>query len=167
MFADNFPSANLTIPCQGSNDDTTLKAQLANLVVEQLNNENKQSCCNVLDKIKNSDYETFIEIVKLSDGQMGCSGENLSNEFESKYVNLSALPVQTPMQRPTFLADQVGMMPFCETATKLSLSSISASQPAKCTHFKPVVTAKGICYSYNSLSMPELFKPNRCINYFF
>jgi len=167
MFYDNFAMSNLTIPCLQTMVENNLKSQIANLVRENFNvfldNNNTQSCFNTLEKIKNSDYDTFIEIVKLSQIETGPLSPNLTDILESKYVNLSALPIQAATQRPAFLATQVGMIPFCQTVPQLSLSTISATQPLQCSQFKPVMTAKGLCQSYNSLSMAELYKPNRCI----
>jgi hypothetical protein len=168
MFADKFPSLSLIYPCGGCKNETSLKSLIANLVKQEFkqfgfdrSNRRQENGNKVMDTIKDADYETILEIVKLSLIETGPLNARMRDLFESKYVNSSVLPILGSTVRPVFKNDTIGMIPFCETAAKLSLSEISAAQPTKCSHFKPVITAKGFCYSYNSLSMAELFRPNR------
>ena len=84
-----------------------------------------------------------------------------SQDFESKFINSSAFPLSAATERPRFLPEPIGMIPFCETASKSSLSILSASQTTNCSLFEPALTAKGLCYSFNSQTLQELYKPDR------
>jgi hypothetical protein len=137
-----------------------LKAQITNLVSEELMGflANLQGCYQSLDRIMNSNYETFVDIIKFSQVQ---TKFNLSQEFETKFVNSTAYPIASTTERPRFLPEPIGMIPFCDTASKSSLSVLSASQMSNCSLFDPVLTAMGLCYSFNSQTMQELYKTDR------
>jgi hypothetical protein len=86
------------------------------------------------------------------------------NYFESKYINSTILPPSLKRIRPVNLPDPIGTIPFCEVASKTSLSNISLYKPTTCNYFHPMLTPKGFCYSFNSLTMNELFKPSDVLN---
>ena len=88
----------------------------------------------------------------------GYAVSNNQSYFESKYINSSILLPSLRKIRPSTPSDQIGLIPFCEVAPKLSLSNISAQKPTTCDYFGPMLTSKGFCYSFNSLTMNELFK---------
>ena len=88
-----------------------LKAQIANLVSEQLMGftANLLGCSGTLDRVMSSDFETFVDIVKYSQVQIPL---NLSQDFEPKFINSSVFPLSAPTERPRFLPDPIGMIPF-------------------------------------------------------
>lgn len=49
-------------------------------------------------------------------------------------------------------------MPYCEIAPSFSIKSLIKKQPIKCDYFHQIVTPKGLCRSFNSLTMSETFK---------
>ena len=52
----------------------------------------------------------------------------------------------------------MGEIPYCEIAPSFSLKSLLKNQPIKCEYFDQLVTPKGLCQSFNSLTMSEIFK---------
>ena len=49
-------------------------------------------------------------------------------------------------------------------ASSLLLSKISVKIPQACDLFQPVVTARGLCYTFNSEAMPEVFGRYQFLN---
>ncbi len=171
MFAEKSFALNYGFECNATKSDNLVDNLISNLIVEyftktsNLSVTDREPCNNTIDKLLKTSYETFIDVVKHSQfGNTFLTNESRS-DFDFKYANkTSILPIQSKTEAPQFLTDQLGFLPFCETASKLSLSALSAAQPSKCTNFEPLVTAKGLCYTFNSLGMSEIFKPTTNLN---
>ena len=102
-------------------------------------------------------YDAFFDLMKHS--QFGNTTKNIKEKasFEENYINsplfLSALKPVEPQ-----IYNHPGMIPFCEKAPQLLLSNISFFAPLGCNYFQDFITPKGICHTFNSLSMTEIFK---------
>ena len=126
--------------------------------------EENEACINSLQTLLVEHYDTFIDIVKHS--QIGNTHQNEESflQFEQNYINTSIFKTTTKPVRPVYLNDQLTMIPFCEIAPKLSLSNISLMEPAKCKLFDPFPAQSGLCYTFNSKALPEIFKPSPIVS---
>jgi hypothetical protein len=115
-----------------------------------------EPCINSTQKLLQSLYSTFVDVVKHSEMKNSLLSEKSRIEFGEKYVKtLTALDMSTPEQ-PLYLPDQVEMIYFCDFASKQA-GAYNTSEN-KCKLFKPFITPKGFCYTFNSLSMTEIFQ---------
>jgi hypothetical protein len=175
IFHSNFASEN-GFDCEVRKFNETKHTLINNMMIEYFTtNTNyvdsflylkKEACTNSTQKLLEYDYETFLDIVKYSQIGNTTPNSDAHSDFIKKYVNSSIFQSNTNYEKPIFLTGQIGIMPFCETVTKQNLSSFSLQDPSKCTHFDPILTAKGLCYTFNSMSMTEIFKPMQYINLF-
>ncbi len=55
---------------------------------------------------------------------------------------------------------QVGIIPFCEKESSKTLTKVSSLE---CNLFDTIVTAKGLCYTFNSKTMSEIFRKSNTI----
>ena len=55
---------------------------------------------------------------------------------------------------------QIGIIPFCERASSLKPTNVLNLE---CKVFDTIVTAKGLCYTFNSKTMSEIFKMSKII----
>ena len=126
--------------------------------------EENKACINSLQKLLVEHYDTFIDVVKHS--QIGNTHQNEESllKFEQKYINKSIIKTKTKPVRPIYLNDQLTMMPFCEIAPKLSLSNISLLDPTKCKLFDAIPFQNGLCSTFNSKALPEMFKSSPILN---
>ena len=116
-----------------------------------------QPCINSTEKLLQSLYSTFVDVVKHSEMKNSLLSEKSRIEFGEKYAKtLTALDMSSTEQ-PLYLPDQVEMIYFCDFASKKGGTSNTPEN--KCNLFKPFITPKGFCYTFNSLSMTEIFQP--------
>jgi hypothetical protein len=99
-----------------------------------------------------------MELVKYSQFGFEALSSDEKKYFEARYVNSSIFPFKNKIEEPKYLKDQKGLVPFCEIAPLYKLTSIFQNGSIECKYFEPILTAKGICYSFNSMSPNELFK---------
>ena len=116
------------------------------------------SCAYEASDLFPENLDTFMELIKYSHFGFEMLSDDEKKYFESKYVNSSIFPIKSKIEEPKYLNDKKGLIPFCEVAPLYKLTNIFQNKSIECKYFKPVVTAKGICYSFNSLSSNELFK---------
>ena len=63
--------------------------------------------------------------------------------FVKEYVNLTDYVEEFSSSDPIYLNNQIGLIPFCETATALTLTKKSQTRPIGCDYFEPIITPKG------------------------
>ncbi len=78
-------------------------------------------------------------------------------EFEQRYLNISINSKPLKPVKPRYLTSIIGTIPFCRMTKKLDQTS-DQLQSNDCKLFDPLMTVGGICYSFNSLAMSELYK---------
>jgi hypothetical protein len=123
-------------------------------------NQTLLCCSNIAQSLIQENYETFFDIVKHSQTENTTQTLEERSDFFQKYVNKSSFLRQFNTTMSPFLLNQTGIIPFCETVSKLKLHGISLKSPFVCTLFRPVITSKGFCYNFNSLPMNEIFRPD-------
>jgi hypothetical protein len=128
------------------------------ILEESSDNKTLLCCFNMAQTLVQENYETFIEIIKHSQAGNTTPTIQERSEFQQKYVNSSRFMRQLNTISP-YLQDQIVIIPFCETVSRIKLHGISSKFPLVCSSFYPVVTSKGLCYSFNSLAMNKIFKP--------
>jgi hypothetical protein len=150
--------------CNTSIFDDVADSSIAGLVVDYftptyahvLDYSPLDLCTNSTQKLLQSLYSTFVDVVKHSEMKNSLLSEQSRIEFGEKYVKtLTALNMSTPEQ-PLYLPDQVEMIYFCDFASNQS-GAFNTSEN-NCNLFKPFITPKGFCYTFNSLSMTEIFQ---------
>ncbi len=115
-----------------------------------------EQCMNSSQKLLQSLYSSFVDVVKHSEIKNSLVSEESRIEFGKKYTKtLTALNMSSPEQ-PLYLPDQVEMIYFCDFASKQGGAYNTSKN--KCNLFKPFITPKGFCYTFNSLSMTEIFQ---------
>ena len=89
-------------------------------------------------------YKTFLELLKHSQtGNTFTSQEEMSH-FEEKFVTTTTRLNNITKRAPKYLSNEIGILPFCETASTLTLSMISNDSPTKCKLFEYLITPKSI-----------------------
>ena len=78
--------------------------------------------------------------------------------FFRMYHNLS-VGILGPLN---LTGSKVGMIPFCHFPTT-SQSNDSLISTSSCSLFDPMMTSKGYCYSFNSLSVRDLYKSSEVV----
>jgi hypothetical protein len=116
------------------------------------------SCSYIASQLYPEHFDTFMELIKYSHFGFEALSSDEKKYFEAKYVNSSIFPFKNKIEEPKYLKDQKGLIPFCEIAPLYKLASIFHNKSIDCKYFEPILTAKGICYSFNSMSPNELFK---------
>ena len=115
------------------------------------------SCIGSTQKLLNGQYSTFVDVVKYSEIKNFLNTDESRTEFQEKYVkSLTAINMSTP-ERPVYLTDRVEIIYFCDFKTKRG--AIYNASENKCSLFQPFLTPKGFCFTFNSLSMKEIFRP--------
>ena len=172
MFSEKIFASSYAFECnRNKTDNAIIDNLISNLIVEYFTKASnvsvadREPCINTIEKLLKTSYETFIDVVKHSQFGNAFQTNESRSDFEVKYVNKSSiLPIQPKIVPPLFLTDQLGLLPFCNTSSKLSLSNLSAAEPTRCDIFEPFVTAKGLCYTFNSMSMAEIFRPSTTLD---
>jgi hypothetical protein len=77
--------------------------------------------------------------------------------FELKYANMSRYVPGIKNAMPGYSGTLVGMIPFCTTE---SIQKLSKANTLACQLFQPFLTLKGLCYTFNSNTMAEIFHPD-------
>jgi len=103
-------------------------------------------------------YQNFIEIVKYS--QMDYLSNNDLLEFKLKYLNISLNSKPFIPVEPVFLKEKIGIIPFCEM-TRKPRQNTPQTRSFDCILFDLIMTARGICYSFNALTNNEIFKKSK------
>ena len=91
-------------------------------------------------------YNTFLDLIKHSQTGNTFTSQDEMSHFEEKYVNTITWLNNMTKRAPKYLENQIGILPFCETASTLTLSSISNESPTKCRLFEYLITPKGIYF---------------------
>ena len=108
--------------------------------------------------ILQDNYDTYMELMKHSHPGYTFESDEGMLDFEAKFANVSMYVPGLNNSRPMNMDEtQVGFLPFCAVASSLMLSKMSVNIPKACDLFQPGVTARGLCYTFNSETMPEVF----------
>ena len=110
-------------------------------------------------------FDTFLDINKHSMVGTTARTEAQLNDFEQKYINGSAFLGTQKIERPKYLENMPGIIPFCEVAPKLALYDMPTEKLSTCDYFNLSATPKGICYSFNSQSLNEIYKESNISDY--
>jgi len=163
-FSDKVFGDCYNLKCNSNHSDNNAQKLIYNLIVENFTQnrsfhfnceQRSKNCVNVTQKLISTEYETFMDVVKHSRVGNTTKENDGSINFEDKYSKV----LFTKTRPPIYLTDQVGMIPFCDIAPKLQLSTNAEKQPLRCNLFKPFITSNGLCDTFNALSMSEIFKP--------
>ena len=99
-----------------------------------------------------------MELMKHSHPGYTFESEEELQKFEADFANVSIYVPGLKNSRPMNMGEtQVGYLPFCAVGSLLGLSQTSVKIPKACDLFQPIVTTRGLCYSFNSETMPEIF----------
>ena len=101
-------------------------------------------------------FDTYLDLIKPSHVKTPLSAtEKL--DFVEKYIN-NATIFQTNLKsvEPKYLTEEMGIVPFCDVAPLYSFSN-RLNDTISCKYFEPIVTPKGLCYSFNALTATEMF----------
>ncbi len=121
--------------------------------------------CTSFTQIMKNKYESFLDIVHHSESENSIQTKEQKQKFENDYLT-NILFKQSKPRRPTYLNDQTGMIPFCSKVPYSNLSIVSALKPSTCDLFHRHLTPNGLCYSFNSLTMAEIYVPSESIDSF-
>ena len=164
MFADIVLASNYGLYCPEHSSNNETNPILNRMIVDfftqgfWLISFYDGSCRNTKQILLQSHYEIFMDVVLYS--QIGFDGKigNSKLDFKNKYANMSFIFYLTKPEEPKFLINQLGMIPFCEFAHILNLTGISESENSRCNRFHPFLTTSGLCQTFNSLGMNQIFK---------
>ncbi len=170
-FADNILGNSIgclhgycVMECKSYLFDNVTDSLISGLLVDYFTNDNAHHaawpfgtpCINSTQKLLQSRYSTFIDVVKHSEMKNSLLSEESRIEFGEKYVKTLTAINMSPPEQPWYLPDQVEMIYFCDFASK-KVGAFNTYE-SKCKLFKPFITPKGFCYTFNSLSMTEIFQ---------
>jgi hypothetical protein len=123
------------------------------------------NCFNTIQIIMKNNYEAFLDVVKNSELENSIQSEEKQQKFENNYLTDLLFQKSKP-RRPIYLKDKTGMIPFCSKVPYTNLSIVSALKPSTCDLFNRHLTPNGLCYSFNSLTMDEIYAPSESIDSF-
>ena len=69
--------------------------------------------------------------------------ETERSEFEAKFANLSYFLPDVRNIHSKYLKNEIGALPFCQTASALTLSQASKEYATTCNLFRTLLTANG------------------------
>ena len=174
MFADKVSGINFRLD-EGTPMilNKTLQMRIFDLIYFYFNKENviyasagkPPWCMYSAEEILSNFFLTFLEISKHSMVGTTTRTEAQFKDFEQRYINGSLFLGSQKTERPKHLANMPGVIPFCDVAPKLALYDMSMDQLSKCDYFNLTVTPKGLCYSFNSLSLNEIYKESNISDY--
>ena len=119
----------------------------------KISTHKSSKCISTAQSLLTNSYEEFFDVVKYSTNLD--KGENGTDDFGSKYVDSLGI---LNTSGPKYVTNKkFEMVPYCEIAPSYLISEILQNQLIKCPYFEPIVTGKGICYSFNSLDMKQNF----------
>jgi hypothetical protein len=101
---------------------------------------------------------TFLDISKHSMAGTTAKTEAQLIDFEQNYINGSIFLGTQTVERPRYLYKMPEIIPFCNLAPKFQLHNMPKDQLSQCDDFNLMVTPKGLCYSFNSLTINDLYK---------
>jgi hypothetical protein len=153
--------------CETEQFDDVVTSYISALIVDYFTPDGFQSnyldqpCLNSTQKLLKELHSTFVDVVKHSEIKSSLNTEVSRTEFQEKYFNslmiaLHPLNIPAPV-KPLYLMDRVEMIHFCDFETKQG--DLSNSLENNCNLFQPFLTPKGLCFTFNSLSMKEIFQP--------
>ena len=126
--------------------------------VEELFTHFKKSCVNMAGKVLHRDIDLFLKMVKYSETDF-VSGRNIDAEdFLSQFAKTSEFANISNITEPIFLADNPKSIYFCDVLPLYYLNRVNKNYTLKCPYFEPIITGKGLCYSFNALPMRDIFK---------
>ena len=111
-------------------------------------------CLSIAEDLLTNSYSTFLDLITYSDVRNIVMDEARRHIFEAKYVNSSAFAKKLKLNAPLYLNDSIGSVPYCSIAAAFALTTNLLIQ---CDQMQPLLTPKGLCFSFNSLAMTELF----------
>jgi len=78
-------------------------------------------------------------------------------DFFDRYIK-NATIFQTNLKpvEPKYLSEEMGIVPFCDVAPLYSFSN-GLNNSISCKYFQPIITPKGLCYSFNALTATDMF----------
>ena len=117
-------------------------------------------CLSIAEDLLTNSYSTFLDLITYSDVRNIVMDEARRHIFEAKYVNSSAFAKKLKLNAPLYLNDSIGSVPYCSIAPAFALTSNLLIQ---CDQMQPLLTPKGLCFSFNSLAMTELFKASTIV----
>ena len=104
------------------------------------------ACTYTAKALMENHYNTFLDLIKHSQTGNTFTSEAEMYHFEEKYVNTTTRLNNMTKRAPKYLKNEIGSLPFCETASTLRLSSISKESLTKCRLFEYLITPKGIIF---------------------
>ena len=102
------------------------------------------ACSSTAQSLMKNDYNTFLDLIKHSQSGNIFTSQEERAKFEENYVNTTPILNGAKKRVPKYMQSQIGILPFCETATSLTLTSVSRNYPSKCELFDLTITPKGI-----------------------
>jgi hypothetical protein len=123
------------------------------------------NCINASTKLLQQSHETFLDIVKHSVLKNSLSEMQKKMEFQSSYEeSLKNAFELDNTESPIYLSEQVEMLHFCSKTVKTKDLLKDEDKDINCDFFKPMLTSKGPCFTYNALSMKQLYKGTKHLN---
>ena len=117
------------------------------------------SCNNLLNDLLQINPDQFLEVVKFSEFSFWQLTETDKKQFMDKYVAASIFARSLNMTEPKYLSDSPrSYLPFCDVVPLNTLPNKFRKSPYKCDYFKPLMTSKGICQSFNVMAMNDIFR---------
>ena len=103
-------------------------------------------------------YDILLDIVKHS--QLGDTNPTVDGKslFMEKYVNNFSFIENLTKSEPKFLTNELEYLDFCKLESSLKITAAAKNEKAECTMFRPTVTGRGLCHTFNGLPMLEVYK---------
>ena len=156
--------------CEASHADETVTGFISSLVINYLTsygsgNVMKNPCHNSTQKLLEARYDTFVDVIMHSEIKSSLNTEESRIKFKEKYLKglMVALNMSTLKLKPMFPTTRVEMIYFCDFG--MEQGDINNTSENNCSLFQPFLTPKGFCFTFNSLSMKEIFQSTDNLNH--
>ena len=118
----------------------------------------------ILRNISNTDPDMYLKLIKYSENDFIFTKNADENYFFSEFVNKSVFSKIANMAGTKFLEDHPKIIHFCDATPLYSLIKNLQRKQVHCKDFEPILTARGLCYSFNALPMKEVFKASTIVS---
>jgi hypothetical protein len=119
-------------------------------------------CVNSSTKLLKKYHGTFVDIVKHSFLKNSIIEMEQKMEFLSSYDESlrNAFP-EDEVEIPVHLSKQIEMISFCSKNIKAKEFATNLDGAYTCDMFNPILTSKGLCFTYNALSMQQIYRETK------
>ncbi len=112
------------------------------------------NCGSFMSPMMQESFETYLDMMRHSQVGNTTKTPEERNTFVQRYFINNPFFTEATLRTNGFV-DHMGMVPFCQYGSMSNLNTLLPKQMRECKDFDLIVTPKGFCYAFNSLSIDD------------